>query len=122
MARPVKLTEKDKSLIKKLRDQGLPCTAIAARFDVSAQTIRRICNPDYYERQKESNRKYRAEKSKQIDAQRAESTRRYQIRFHTVNDAPVVEQLNKQENVADYIRNLVLQDIKAEESHNGSDE
>ena len=123
MARPAKLTEKEKSLIRKLHnEQGLPHRALAARFKVSKQTIIRICNPEYAERQKEANRKYRAEKSKQIDAQRSESSRRYQVRFHTVNDAPVVAQLDKQENVQDYIRQLVLQDIKSEESQNGSDE
>lgn len=122
MARPTKLTEKDKALIRKLYEQGLPQRALAARFEVSKQTITRICNPEYAERQKEANRKYQAEKGEQIRAQRAETTKNYHLVLHTVNDAPVVEQLNKQENVSGYIRQLVLQDIKSEESGNGSEE
>ena len=122
MARPAKLTEKDKSLIRTLRSQGLPYKAIAVRFDVSQKTIIRICNPEYNERQKASNRKYQAEKGEQIRAKRAESSQRFELSFHTTHDSDVVEHLSKQENVQDYIRQLVLQDIKSEEAHNGSDE
>jgi len=122
MARPAKLTEKEKALIRNLYEQGLPQRALAARFDVSKQTITRICNPEYAERQREMNRKYQAENGKQIRAQRAETSKTYRFILHTVNDAPVVEQLNKQKNVSGYIRQLVLQDIKSEESGNGSEE
>ena len=123
MARPTKLTEKEKTQIRNLRDQtSLPYAAIAARFGVSERTIIRICNPEAYERQKEVNRKYQAEKGAQIRAQRAENSKRYQVIFHTVHDAPVVERLNKEKNVQDYIRQLVLRDIKSEEPSNETNE
>ena len=108
-----RLSEADKILIKKLRnEERIPYAAIAANFGVSSATINRICNPDLAARQAEANRQYRARnKAKDLENQR-KKYRNYRIRFHRDNDKEVIEHLDKQENVLDYVRQLILKEIK----------
>lgn len=49
---------------------------------------------------------------KKINDARKELYRNYRLALHVENDAEVIEQLDKKENVTGYIRQLVLRDIK----------
>ncbi len=40
--------------------------------------------------------------------------RRFEIKFHNIHDAEIIEFLEKQENVKGYIKSLILADIKKE--------
>lgn len=42
----------------------------------------------------------------------------YRLSFHANSDLEVIERLNSQENVTDYIRQLVLRDIKTDDVKN----
>ena len=51
---------------------------------------------------------------KRINDARKELYRNYRLALHVENDAEVIEQLDKKENVTGYIRQLVLRDIKTD--------
>ena len=114
MAREHKLTEEQKAAIKDAHDAGVPYTALAVQYRVSNATIMRACRPDYYEKQKAANRKYQAKNVKRINDARKELYRNYRLALHVENDAEVIEQLDKKENVTGYIRQLVLRDMKTD--------
>lgn len=118
MARTTKLTQDQKEEIKKLREElRMPYNGLAAHFGVSSSTIMRICRPDYAEQQKKSNREYQARNLSRITERRKERYRIIQLKFHLEHDKDVVEFLNKQDNVQDYIRKKILEDIKQSSSH-----
>lgn len=107
-----KLTEENKDEIRQLSKEGYSLAALAAKFDVSKQTIHRTLNPDYYTRTLEQSKEYQRTNAKQLRKKRAKSIRDYRLAFSYKNDAAVIERLDKEENVNDYIRNLVTDDIK----------
>ncbi len=51
-------------------------------------------------------------KNKQNIEYKKRAQKPYMIRFHKVNDADVIAQLERQENKTDYIRQLIRADIK----------
>lgn len=106
-----KLTEADKEEIRKLSKEGYSGVALAAKYDVSRQTIQRVLNPDYYAKTLEQAKEYQKENGKRIRRHRTNTRRDYYLSFNVVQDASVVKQLDKQENLNDYIRNLVTDDI-----------
>lgn len=59
-------------------------------------------------------KKYQAKNVKRINDARKELYRNYRLALHVENDAEVIEQLDKKENVTGYIRQLVLRDIKTD--------
>lgn len=107
-----KLTDQDKIAIRNLFEEGNKPASIAARFGVSRQTIHRVLNPDYYERNLSQAREYHRENSEQIQKRRANRRRDYKLSFSYKSDADVIDHLDKQENVNEYIRGLVVEDIK----------
>ena len=112
MAPRSKLTEEERDEIRRLHKLKLPYAALAGKYDVSSRTISRICHPDAYERQKESNRKYQSENVGKINSKRQKNYQTYRLSFHLINDEAVIHQLSKQENVQDYVRKLIMDDIK----------
>lgn len=106
-----KLTEENKKEIRRLSEEGYSRAALAAQFDVSKQTIQRILNPDYYARTLAQSKEYQRNNAKQIRKRVVSSRREYFIAFSYKNDAAVIERLDKENNVNDYIRNLVTEDI-----------
>lgn len=109
--RPSKFTEKEKGEIRRLRDENLSYAELAGRFGVSVNTIIRICNPDYYHKQKESNKIYQTNNAEKIMNRQMTSYRQFRFRFHVINDAEIIAFLEKQENVQNYLRQRVLEDI-----------
>lgn len=120
MAQKPKLTEEQKIEIRKLHDAGMPYPALAAKYNVAPATIMRACRQDLYERQKASNRKHQAENYEKIYAGLKKTYKNYRLSFHTVNDANVIEQLDKQDNVQDYVRQLVTNDIDDKDKQTGN--
>jgi len=112
MAGKAKLTTEQKEKIRRLRaETNLPYGALAIQFGVSAHTIMRICKPDYYDRQKAANRAYQAANLETIMANKKKTHRSYRIEFHNENDKDVIEFLDKEINIQDYIRQKVKEDI-----------
>ena len=115
MARATKLTQEQKDEILKLRNKdNMSYGALAKRFGVSSMTIMRICNPEYYERQKLANREYQKQNSEYINERRRENSRNWLLSFHVKNDREVIDFLDKQNNVQDYVRQKVFADIQHE--------
>ena len=116
MARPSKLTDEQKLQIRKLRDEeGRSYPSLAAQFDVSQNTIIRICRPDYYKAGLKASLKYQEENIKDIYEKRKANYSFYRLTFHNEYDAAVIEVLNAQDNVQNYIRELILNDIQNSE-------
>ena len=112
-----KLTNEDKALIRQLWEQGHSYVDLAERFGVATATIMRTCRPEKYQKHMESVKSYNEKNGKQIYKTRKSTAKKYSLSFHMVNDAKIIEQLDKQENIKRYIRSLVEQDIdKSQES------
>ena len=75
------------------------------------QEYRAACHATFFEK---SRKKYQAKNVKRINDARKELYRSYRLALHVENDAGVIEQLDKKENVTGYIRQLVLRDIKTD--------
>lgn len=118
MARGWKLMDDQKAAIEAVHDTGVPYTALAVQYGVSVATILRVCRQDTYERQKTANRRYQAANIKKITETRKVTHQNYRLSFHANSDSEVIERLNSQENVTDYIRQLVLRDIKTDDVKN----
>ena len=120
MVRQQRFTEEEKAEIQKAHEAGVPYKALAVRYGVSAATIMRVCRPDTYERQLAANRKYQSDNIKKINAARKIMYKNYRLSFHSVNDAAVIAHLDKQENVTDCVRQLVISaiDDKSSQSEN----
>ena len=66
-------------------------------------------------KQKAANRKYQADNVKKIIDARKGVYKSYRLALHTENDAKIIKQLDKQDNVTDYVRQLVTSDIKTDD-------
>lgn len=120
MARASKLTAEQKAEIIRLnQEEKAPYGALAVRFGVSVATIMRICRPDYYERQKESNRRYWVQNQAKIAEQKKLQTKGYYLSFHVENDSEVICFLDKLDNTQDYVRQKVLEDIDKQKNNEG---
>lgn len=106
------LTDEEKELIRKLHKDGMPYTALAARYNVSSATIMRACRPDIYEQHKAAVKNYNAINSREIYERRKTNSKRYALSLHLVNDADIIEHLDSQENVQGYLRELIQKDIE----------
>lgn len=115
MVRQQRFTEAEKVEIRYKHEAGMPYAALAAKHGVSSATILRICRPDVYEKQLAANRKYQAGNVKKIVKARKGVYKSYRLAFHSENDARVIAHLDKQINVTDYVRQLVIGDIKSDD-------
>ena len=109
-----KLSDKERSSIRELRQQGLTNRALAEQFGVSVQTIIRTCRPDLYKKNLESNKQYHANNAQQIYRTRKANAKTYKLELHKTRDARIVEHLDNQGNVQGYIRSLILNDLGKE--------
>ena len=108
-----KLTDADRAEIRKMAKEGHSQSALAKLFGVSQMTIHRTLNPDYYARTLESSKAYQRENAEQIQERRA-SRRDYRLSLSPENDSDLIAHLDKKENVTEYIRNLLKEDLKKE--------
>lgn len=107
-----RLTEDQKKEIRRLAAEGHTQSALAALFEVSTMTIHRVTNPEYYAKTLERSKEYQRENGERIRKLRNQTRRDYRISFGCKTDAAVIEQMDKQENVSEYIRTLVTDDIE----------
>ena len=106
-----KLSDQDKLEIRRLHKQGISITALAANYEVSYNTIRRVVNPELYAQQLKKTAQYQKENLQQIYEKNKMSLRSYYIQFHRNHDAEIIKHLDAQENVTQYIRDLVTEDM-----------
>lgn len=107
-----KLSDQDKEEIRKMAAEGHTPAALALLYDVSRQTIYRTIDQDLYERTLAQSKEYYLDNTQQIREQRASARRTFLLSFHKEKDAAIIQQLDSQENVHDYIRTLVTKDMK----------
>ena len=111
-----KLTEEDRVEIRRLFKEGHSRASLAAQFSVKPVTISRCVNPNYYRKTLDGAMEYQRENAKRIRAQEKETRRRYHLSYNLVKDAAVIQRLDQEENISDYIRALVTDDI-AKKAH-----
>ena len=117
MAGKQKLTDEQKAQIRELREkEGIPFAALAARFGVSQNTIIRVCKPTVYEKTLASNRRSNANNASSIYQNEKISRRRFVLAFSHRNDPHVIKHLEKQDNVQDYVRQLIINDMTSTSS------
>ncbi len=119
MVKKQKLTEEQKAEIRTAHDAGASYPELAARYEVSAATILRVCRPDTYERQKAANRKYQSNNVKKITDARKGVYKNYRLTLHTKKDSAIITRLDSQPNVTGYVRELVSNDMKSDVSKDG---
>lgn len=109
--RSKKLTDEQISEIRKERSEhNTSFSILAKKYDVSANTILRICNPDKYINHLNSNKIYQEQNKEKIKDNKRTNYTRFQLLFHKINDAEVIEKLNSQNNVTEYIKTLIKKD------------
>ena len=107
-----KLTEQDRKDIRKLADEGYSSAALAAKYGVSYTTIHRVLNPDYYAKGLARAIEYQKENYPAVHNRDSLNRRVYRFSFNREKDERIISQLDKQDNIHDYIRRLVIADIE----------
>ena len=112
MARPPKISPEDKHTIRVLHEESkVSYKDLARQFDVSYNTIRRICEPDVYERHLQRAREYQKENQKTISAEYRSKYRRFFLSLHKFEDKAIIEHIESHNNVNQYLRDLILKDM-----------
>lgn len=107
-----KLTEQNKAEIRRLyADEGYTQDSLAVLYGVSKRTIIRVLNPEYYARELQRSIEYQRKNKTKIRQHRLDTRKDYFLSYSTERDAAVIEKLDAQENIQDYIRTLVTDDI-----------
>ena len=107
-----KLTKEDKDEIRKLSKDGWNQASLAAKYDVSQMTIHRVLNPEYYARTLAQSAEYQRVNADKIRKRRSDTRRDYLLSLNQEKDAAIIERLDKEENVTEYIRSLVTTDME----------
>lgn len=108
-----KLTEEQRNEIREafIKDHA-PYSVLADKYNVSKNTILRICNPEKYEKQLEANKEYRKKNKDKINENIKNNYSKYTFIFHNVNDKDILKKINEQDNVSEYLKNLIKKDIE----------
>ena len=108
-----RFTEEDKLRIRMLHEErGLSYAAIAGLYHVAPITINRVCNPKIAEKQAAETKLNRPKYYERALAESKIIYRAYSLKFHHENDEQLIKHLSKQDNVSEYIRKLILQDME----------
>ena len=117
MTRPSKLTDNQREDIRRLHNEvGVTYKDLALQFEVSYNTILRICNPDIYQKHLQGARKYQKENQKKIVDNNRAKLRRYFVVFNKQDDAEVISHIDAKENMSQYIKDLIVSDMEASKS------
>lgn len=110
-----KLTDEQREAIRQARSrEGIPYHILAQQYKVSTRTIERICEPEKYEKQKQSNLNSIKRNYRKIQENEKNTYSRYHIKLHKVNDASLISKLDEQDSVNGYIKELIKKDIDTE--------
>lgn len=113
MAQKKALTDAERKTVITMRNAGVPYAVIAARFNVSSNTIIRVCKPELYARQLETNRKYNTANAAALDARKRATTKRFSFFLNLSRDKDIIEHLASQENLTGYLRDLIRKDLNS---------
>lgn len=121
-----KLSDADRKEIRRSYEAGeYTQLALAKKYNVSKQTIIRVINPAYAEKSNKRANEYRKENNDRIYATQSQMRRRFTLSYHVEKDAEVVKKLDDMiaaEQLQDYVRNLVINDIHGAEPNNVNSE
>ena len=107
-----KLSDEDRAEILRLKEEaGYSLAALANRFDVSYQTIYRVCNPEKYKEAKKKHLEYRKRNPLSYQ-ERKERARRYDFSLSRSVDGEMIAYLDQKENLSDYLKTLIREDMK----------
>ena len=108
-----KFTEEDKHMIRKLHDEmKMPYAAIALQYGVAPITINRICNAAVAARQAAETKRNRPKYYQRYNEEQRQAYVPISFYLHREYDADIIEQIKKQDSQVDYLRKLVLADMR----------
>jgi len=121
MAAPKKLTDEQREEVRRLNKAGQSYAALAARYNVSFNTILRICRPEVYEDVKKKNLEIskRGSSTERFMKTRKETQKRYELVLSKTADEHLIDFLSTKESVNGYLKQLVQDDY--EYTHKESD-
>ena len=107
------LTEEQRNEIREahIKDYA-PYSVLAVKYNVSRNTILRICHPEKYKQQLKSNQEYRKKNKDKINENLKNNYTKYYFTVHNEIYKDIVNKLNEQENISEYLKNLVKRDIE----------
>ena len=114
-----KLSHEDKTTIQKLFREGVSIPALALKYDVAYVTIKRIVYPEFYAENLAQSAKYNKENSRLIHQQEGKTFRRFSFKLNRTKDAEISRELDRKENVSQYIKELIVADIAANDKSDG---
>lgn len=112
--RRAKLTTSEREEIRRLHAEGSTAAELAERYGVHYNTIKRTVDPEAYAKHLQSASQYNSKNENRIRAQRSRSLRRFGFSLHKVKDSEIIEVLNGKENITQYIRDLIADDLERE--------
>lgn len=107
-----KLSDADRERIRRLHKDGLSYSAIAAQYDVDYRTISRTCNPEKYAEELKRNKEYSKKSKRKILDTRKANQRRYYLLLTRATDGDVINFLDGQGNINQYLKSLILKDMR----------
>ena len=110
---PVKLSPEVRKEIRTLYTSGeYSYSQLAAKYNVSINTISRCVNDPTGEKTREENRRYYQENAKEINLRAIAVNKEFRIKLNRNSDAEMIEFLESKENLRQYILGLIKEDMK----------
>lgn len=114
MANKPKLTPEQIDSIPRRHANGQTDQQIADEFGVSAMTIFRHRNKDYYEKHKQAAKEYQRSHADDLRSKRKADREVFTLTYHKENDQLIIEKLRSVENIQNYVRQLIIADCRAD--------
>ena len=110
--RRARLTTGERDEIRSRYAEGYTISELAKLYEVSFNTIKRTVDPEAYAKHLQSASQYNSENEKKIREQRSKSLRRFGFSLHKEKDSEIIDILSGKENITQYIRDLIADDIE----------
>ena len=108
-----KLTDEQiDEILKARKEHNTSFSVLAKQYDVSSNTILRICNPEKYKNQLNANKIYQEQNKEKIKDNKRNNYTRFELLLHNSKDSQIISALNIQKNVTEYIKSLIKKDIE----------
>lgn len=110
---PVKLSPEVRKEIRTLYTSGeYSYSQLAAKYNVSINTISRCVTDPTGEKTREENRRYYQENAKAINQRSIVANKEFRLKLNRKIDAEIIEFLENKENFRQYILALIKEDMK----------
>ncbi len=114
MANKPKLTAEEQEVVRRMHsDAGISYTTLAKQFNVSRNTILRICEPEKYAQHKSFAREYQRKNKTALNNKNLPNLRRFTFILSKEKDADLIVFFESQPNKNQYLKDLIEKDMKS---------